>query len=80
MKIKTSEAIRRFNEQLEEADIALGLAAVDVDDPRKILSLLNIAGRHELARTFKEAARAVGYFPISPAIPAPPSMPIKVTP
>ena len=51
----------RFNAQIELADYALGLAAVDVADVRKLASLLSIAGHHGLRATLLEAAAELGY-------------------
>ena len=61
MKIQTSEAVARFNAQIELADYALGLAAVDIADVRKLASLLSIAGHHGLRATLLEAAAELGY-------------------
>lgn len=61
-KIETSEAVKRWNAQVELTDLALALAADDVTSPRKLYSLLSVAGHHSLAASLRTAGAELGYF------------------
>lgn len=61
-KIEITEAVKRWNAQVEIADIALALAADDVTSPRKLYSLLNVAGHYSLADSFRASGVPLGYF------------------
>lgn len=61
-KIAIAEEVRHWNALVETADLSLAFAADDVTSPRKLYSLLNVAGHHSLAASLREAGSALGYF------------------
>jgi hypothetical protein len=61
IRIETTDAIRRFNANLELADLALGVGAADeVINVRKLVTLLRLAGHFELAGGLLAAWEAIG--------------------
>lgn len=56
-----------WNAAVEDADFVLGLAAVDVDDPRKLATLLSIGGCHVHRAILIITGSGLGYFDASEA-------------